>query len=241
LSTALRDVVRYAIMTASSHNTPPWKLSLGEHSITVLPDPLRRTPAVDPDDHHLFISLGCATENLVHAALASGLHIEITPRTDRADVALGATRAVRSPLFEAIPLRQCSRSEYDEHALSATELRVLEQAGSGSGVEIVVLTDKPRIETVLEYVACGNETLLTDKACLAELSDWIRFNDADAVRTRDGLLSRSTGNPRVPRWLGRGLLPLLVTAKSVNEKAAAQLRSAAGGAVYVSQADDRTH
>ena len=42
-------------------------------AITVVPDLTRRCPAVDPDDHHLFVSLGCATENLIQAALAHGL------------------------------------------------------------------------------------------------------------------------------------------------------------------------
>ena len=32
-----------------------------------------RAAAVDPDDHHLFVSLGCAVENLVIAARARGL------------------------------------------------------------------------------------------------------------------------------------------------------------------------
>ena len=73
----LRDLVRQATLAASSHNTQPWKFTLAERSITILPDFTRRTPIVDPDDHHLFVSLGCATENLVHAALASGLHADV--------------------------------------------------------------------------------------------------------------------------------------------------------------------
>ena len=32
----------------------------------------RRTPVVDPDDHHLFVSLGCATETLLQAGLGYG-------------------------------------------------------------------------------------------------------------------------------------------------------------------------
>jgi hypothetical protein len=40
------------------------------------PDLTRRCPAVDPDDHHLLVSLGCAAENLVQAALAHGLQGE---------------------------------------------------------------------------------------------------------------------------------------------------------------------
>jgi hypothetical protein len=109
---------------------------------------------------------------------------------------------------------------YDGQALPVSELRLLEQAGHGSGVDVMVLTDKHRLETILEYVVRGNQAQIGDPAFASELRDWIRFNEGDAVRTRDGLFSRSTGNPSVPRWLGRSLLRTLLTPKSENEKAA---------------------
>jgi hypothetical protein len=46
----LHELVRHAIMAASSRNTQPWKFALADQSITVLPDLSRRTPIVDPDD-----------------------------------------------------------------------------------------------------------------------------------------------------------------------------------------------
>jgi hypothetical protein len=78
----MRELVRLATLAPSSHNTQCWKFALQDKAITILPDLSRRCPAVDPDDHHLFVSLGCATENLVHAALAQGLMAE--PRFDAA-------------------------------------------------------------------------------------------------------------------------------------------------------------
>ena len=65
-----KELVRYATLAPSSHNTQCWKFALEGKGITILPDLSRRTLAVDPDDHRLFVSLGCATENLVQAALA---------------------------------------------------------------------------------------------------------------------------------------------------------------------------
>ena len=65
-----QELVRYATLAPSSHNTQCWKFALEGKGITILPDLSRRTLAVDPDDHRLFVSLGCATENLVQAALA---------------------------------------------------------------------------------------------------------------------------------------------------------------------------
>ena len=69
----MQDLVRYATLAPSGHNTQPWRFQLRTGQITILPDISRRTPIVDPDDHHLFVGLGCAAENLVLAAAARGL------------------------------------------------------------------------------------------------------------------------------------------------------------------------
>jgi nitroreductase len=66
----LQELVRYATLAPSSHNTQCWKFKLGGHAVSILPDLTRRCPAVDPDDHHLLASSGCAAENLVLAAEA---------------------------------------------------------------------------------------------------------------------------------------------------------------------------
>jgi hypothetical protein len=237
----LRDLVRQATLAASSHNTQPWKFMLAERSITILPDLTRRTPVVDPDDHHLFVSLGCAAENLVHAALASGLHPEVRLQGNAVELAFDETTLVRSPLFEAIPARQCSRSIYDGHSLAAKELRALEDVTHGDGVHAIVLTSTPQIETVLDYVTRGNTTQIGDPAFVAELKPWIRFNEDEALRRGDGLFSRATGNPAVPRWLGSLLLGAVLTPRSENDKCAKQLRSSAGVIVFVSNANDPQH
>ena len=132
---ALRELVRYATFAPSSHNTQCWKFALAERSVSILPDYSRRCPVVDPDDHHLFVSLGCAAENIVQAAPAMGFHCEAAfdgdgpPRT--LNCALAPAPSRRTALFEAIPQRQSTRGEFDSRPLSNEELRRLEAAGSG--------------------------------------------------------------------------------------------------------------
>jgi hypothetical protein len=236
-----RELVRCATLAASSHNTQPWKFAVGDRAIALLPDLTRRTPVVDPDDHHLFVSLGCATENLVHAALGRGLHADVAAKPDRIDIAFEPTRPVSSPLLDAIGSRQCSRSTYDGRALPLAELKLLEEAGRRDGVDVRLFTAKPQLETILEYVTRGNAAQVGDPAFVRELQTWIRFNETEAARLRDGLFSRSTGNPAVPRWLGQRLLRLLLTAKSENDKAAIQLRSSAGVAIFITRQNDPVH
>lgn len=43
------------------------------------------------------------------------------------------------------------------------------------------------MEQVLEYVVQGNSAQLAGGAFVSELKAWIRFSDADAVRTRPRL------------------------------------------------------
>jgi hypothetical protein len=130
----MHELVRYATLSPSSHNTQCWTFRLQDQAIVIAPDLARRCPSVDPDDHHLHVSLGCATENLAHAALAAGLNAEArfdSTGPGAITVHLEATRASVTPLFQAISERQCTRGDYDGKPVSADELRLLERAGTG--------------------------------------------------------------------------------------------------------------
>jgi hypothetical protein len=243
------ELVRYATLAPSSHNTQCWKFALSNpdsgngQSITLLPDLLRRCPAVDPDDHHLFVSLGCATENLVQAALAHGLlgQVEFLPVSDAVRVVFEPTRAWSSPLFGAITRRQCTRGDYDGRPLSSDELALLQRAGSSDAVRLLLLTDRPAMEQTLAYVVQANTAQMADPAFVRELKAWVRFNGADAVRTRDGLYSATSGNPNIPAWIGERAFGLFFTPDSENDKYTRQVRNSAGIAVFVGATADKAH
>jgi hypothetical protein len=238
-----QELVRCATLAPSSHNTQCSKFAIDGalQSITVLPDRTRRCPAVDPDEHHLFVSLGCATENLIHAAQAHGLRGEaqFDPASDGVRVTLTPVQAQRTPLFLAMAHRQCTRGDYDAQPLSNDDLRLLERAGSAGSVRVLLLTDRPAIERVLGYVLQGNTAQMADPAFVNELKTWIRFNGAQAVRTGDGLFSVASGSPAIPTWLGNLAFSWLLTAKGENEKYVRQVRSSAGIAVFAGLAADK--
>ena len=186
------------------------------------------------------MSLCCAAENLIQAALAKGLMGTVTVDAGAGSslrIALEATRAMASPLFQAIPERQSTRAEYDGKPLTGEELRLLEKAGSESGVRVILLTEQAAMESVLDYIVQGNTAQMADAAFVKELKAWIRFNGADAaVRSGDGLYAASSGNPSLPAWLGKPLFDAFFTTGSENDKYAKHVRSSAGIAVFV--ADD---
>jgi nitroreductase len=237
-----RELIRCATLAASSHNSQPWRFRLAPDAITILPDPTRRCSVVDPDDAHLFKSLGCAAENLVQAAAAQGFDAEVRFDAEHDAVAVGlmpSTAKSSTEWFEAISTRQSTRLPFDGTPVSTEDLDKLELAGHGPGVRIVMITDPEMIAQIGEFVAAGDTAQLTDREFRRELRSWIRFNPTTALRTGDGLAGRCAGSPSLPTWLGRLLAPLVIRARPRADRDTANIRSSAGIVVFATEHDDR--
>ncbi len=237
LSSARRELVRYATLAANSHNTQPWQFRLSDRSILMLPDSRRRLPAVDPDDHHVFASLGCAAENMVQAARAFGLRAvpSYEPDARGIRVDLEAAPPEQTDLFGAIPRRQSTRADYDERSVPPEHLRLLEAAGNSDGVRVLLFTERKQREEILSYLVAGNNAQMDEVAFVEELESWIRFSYSEALSTRDGLFSKCSGNPVLPGWIGRLIFSRVFTKDAENKKYESQLRNSAGVAVFVSE------
>ncbi len=94
------------------------------------------------------------------------------------------------------------------------------------------------MKTMLKYVNAGTLSQYSNQAFVKELIHWLRFNKKDAMLSMDGLYSGCTGNPEVPRWLGR-----LFVARSKPQQLAdadsKKLRSSSGAVVVASLSEDR--
>ena len=225
-NSAASDLVRYATLAPSGHNTQPWRFRLHDGGIDIVPEFTRRPPVVDPDDHHLFIGLGAAAENLALAAAASG-----TPGDWRFDPS-GATIALRyapgrigePALFRAIPRRRSSRTVYDGKRISRSDQAALIAAAKMPGVDIVLL-EGSALSTARDLVLTGNTAQMANAAFVRELKCWIRFNPERALATSDGLFSAASGSPVLADWLGSAMFDRTFKAASENDEYALQLRS----------------
>lgn len=239
---SIRDLVRYATLAANGHNTQPWKFKISTNTIAIIPDFSRRTPVVDPDDHHLYASLGCAAENLTLAAQAQGQSGQVDfdrSGEGRLVVDLSSTRLQQSTLFEAIIERQCTRASYDGRIVSSEIIDRLQRAANTYGVEAYVITDEEKTENILSLVVEGNSRQMDDPEFVRELKEWLRFNGTSAAETGDGLYAASSGNPTSPDWLGSRLFSLFFNKDKENDKYADHIRSSAGLIVFVARSDDK--
>lgn len=240
MATPMRELVRYATLAASGHNTQPWQFAIHESAIEIHPDYSRRLPVVDPQDRELWISLGCALENLLVAARAAGYGAAVSypDRAELIHVDLHPDTAQPSPFFDAVPHRQNTRTAYDGQPVKTAALDQLGALALEPGVSLRFVNKPSEMATVIDYVNQGNLSQYADQAFVNELITWLRFNKREALAASDGLFTAASGNLPVPRWLGK----LFVARTNPQQQAdsdARKLRSSPGAVVIAASADDK--
>lgn len=240
----LPEFIRFAALAANSHNTQAWQFKISDRGIEILPDLTRQIPVVDPDNHHLFASLGCAATNLALAAAANGKAGEIgfnAANGGSAVFTFGSNQVAQQNLVDAITKRQSTRAEYDGRPVGAADVQQLASAAAIAGVDVTIITDRPKIDQIRDLVVSANTAQMADAAFVKELKSWIRFNPRSALKAGDGLFSATNGNPALPDWLAPTAFNWFYKPKSENDKLVRQINSSAGIAVFVSQKDDPEH
>jgi nitroreductase len=239
----VKDLIHQATLAPSGHNTQPWQFVADGSVVRIHPDFSRRLPVVDPDDHALYISLGCALENLVVAASARRLETKVHYGPEFLEVALVPNgHEDQSALADAIPQRQSNRQLYDGRSIPDEHLRRLLAANEFDGVDVVaVQTSDPAIEPIITLVKEANRLQFTDERFVNELIEWIRFSRKEADHTHDGLTAAGLGFPAIPRWLGTLIMKKLVTPGSEAKKCEKAIRSSSLVLVFISRANDRRH
>jgi nitroreductase len=234
------ELVRMATLAPNGHNTQAWWFMPRDGALWFGRDISRRTPVVDPDDHHIFVSLGAAEENIAIAGAAMGLPGAFIHHPNNGPAVYGYERGKPSgdPLVAAIVKRQSTRSVHDASAVDGPTLKALEAAGRREGVRLVLLAERKKIDAVRDLVITGNSAQMDDPAFVTELKKWLRFSPESAMAMGDGLYAAASGNPAIPDFAGRAAFDLVFKKASENDKYAKQIDSSAGLAVFFADTAD---
>lgn len=220
MKTDFIQIASYASKAPSGHNTQPWKFHITDSTITVLPNLDVALPVVDRNNRELFISLGCAIENLCIAASYFGYTTHIIECSIKA-IILELTKndlTIEDSLFHQIEKRQTNRNIYNGNKISDGILQQLQSIPKENGIQFYFTEiNTPFANTITQYIMKGNEIQMADIAFKNELLSWMRFNKKQVEATHNGLSYLVFGNPPLPRILARPIVSLFLKPNAQNK------------------------
>ena len=191
-------LLRYAVLAPSSHNSQPWLFGVEDDEIRVYADESRQLTVADPDGRELYVSVGCALENLLVAAerFGVGCTVEYVSDDDRPESGPDAARHVatvrldresavvtdresaaatgrESALFDAIADRRTNHRPFRSESVSESVLERLETDAASAGVGLELVTDPARRERIAALQTRADERQFDDPSYRAELGRWI--------------------------------------------------------------------
>ena len=177
----LTYLLNYAILAPSSYNSQPWKFNVSNDEIFVSADESRWLSVADKDKREMYISLGCAIENLVIAAEHFGYNCSVSYFPGEMDLVAAvslkqqpqAISSSSSSLFEAITSRRTSRQPFESRAISRAELDALTLNGSNSDVSITLTDDPAAKERFRDLVIQADRVLYSNINYKSELGHWL--------------------------------------------------------------------
>ena len=241
----MNNIIHYATLAPSGHNTQPWTYSVNNNIVRIYPDFSKRLPIVDPDDHALYISLGCALENLVIAANYNGYSTSVEYfSTDEKEECIKielCRETVRFDfdLFTSISKRQSTRCPYNGQAIPEKDLESLSKISKQDDVSFVVFDKDDEIEPIIEFVREATMIQFGNKLFVNELIDWIRFSKKKTLKYRDGLNPLSMGFPFVPNLLGKIIIKTFNSPLSEAKKCEQLIRGSSALVMFIAHKDEK--
>jgi len=179
----LRFLIRYAILAPSSHNAQPWQFRIVGERIDLLADRSRWLRVADADRRELYITLGCALENLLIAIEHFRLPYTIRYFPDPGNeehvasiwiVERGVPVESRpGDLFDAMTVRRTNHKVYDGRPIPREAMEQLRDCLMEPELTLY-LTDDPAVKSgVDELVVRADALLFANPEFREELGHWI--------------------------------------------------------------------
>ena len=238
----LMFLLRYAILAPSSHNSQPWKFEIQENAIRVFADDDRWLRVADPDKRELFISLGCALENLLIAAEHFGYQHQVAdfPEGDNGPAAVitlnpnAEAEKSRDPdLFDQILQRYTNHQQYEDEPIPDEDMAHIYGCVFEEGFWLFATNEGPYPlyseaelrQRIDDLITRADAIQLTDDAYKRELAEWIGRG--------------AFGSPWLMAKIGQLAVTYLNISKGQTKKDSEMLLSAPALVALVSRSDDR--
>lgn len=212
-------LISFAICAPSGHNSQPWKFQTTENQIIVMPDMSKTLKVVDGENRELFISLGCAVENMQIAATQYGYESDYEYIDGKIVVTFRQSETVTpDPLFDQIKKRHTHRGEFTGKKIPSDLIKILQSVEKEQNTDFAIFDGETNeAKLIKEKIYLGNDIQMSDTAFKNELVEWMRFNKKDIKENQNGLCYNVLGFPATPKFVGKKMVRMFLSPKAQNK------------------------
>lgn len=216
-------LIQYSTMAPSGHNTQPWIFKVSESTIEIHPDFRMSLPIVDANNRELYISLGCALENLTIAANEFGYEadaniIEEDGKPTFIRVKLINSQIAKNYLFDQIKIRQTNRSIYNYDTVPDFTISKLDKLVASESIKIHYFKrNSSEFNDIRDLILEGNTIQMNDNEYKNELLHWIRFNKKHTNKHKNGISNSVMQTPSAPVIIGRPIVKSFLKPEKQNK------------------------
>lgn len=195
----IRTILEYAIMAPSGDNCQPWKFSIDGMIVELYNDPRKDTSLYNIKQRASLIAHGALLENIHLAAPASGLQADIqllpSPSDENhiATVTFTEGEQKTHPYVAAIVQRHTNREAYLPTTITSEELNSWQDLVTDDGQTVFATTDADAIKTLAKLLSLNDKLVFSVPDLHRFLFEQIRWNDAQARQSSDGLDIKTLG------------------------------------------------
>jgi len=184
----VREVVAFAALAPSVHNTQPWRFVWDGTSLEVHDDPTRGLAVLDPTGRERVMSCGAAIENAVLGVRGLGrdCDVELLPDPGRDDLLARLTPGAARPatdeehaLVEAVPRRYTDRGRFLAKEVGGDVIDRLRSAAEGAGAWLRAVERQDEQIALSVLLSHAEEVEAANPAYREELQRW-RTHDREA-------------------------------------------------------------
>jgi hypothetical protein len=189
------ELIRLGGMAPSGGNMQPWKVLVRPGALEVSLRPERAGSFLDVGCLASVFSVGSFVENVALGSAWLGLKYEVEVHdfrqpSDRVATIryLGRGAPDRNALFEQITRRHTNRHLHQGPTLSDAVIDGLRKSiGDSTSVRLCCLSDAPQRKAAAEILGKGSVPLIRHPVLFSQMMTEIRWSEAEADRSRDGV------------------------------------------------------
>jgi hypothetical protein len=198
-------LVAAGILSASPHNTQPWRFAVGRLGVDIFEVPERALGAMDPFGRERLAGLGAAIHTMALAStmLGRAATVKLLPDAEQpghvARIKLDTQSAGAPPphpLLPAIGRRHTHRGPWTGAPLSAGEIKALLAFPRPPEIGLRLFAaggaDGRRFA---QATSAATQAIASDAAMMAASHRWFRHSRSDQDRYKDGLTLATSGTP----------------------------------------------